>query len=169
MSIQPSKPSYQQDFGGTKVDYAPIFDPSTDRKASEINSVFATTAGLVQTTPIAKYKLDFDPITNLFTITKNLSFIGNGFETCTYVSTGTYTFRMYTAVFDFLNNPQTIIPNAIIVNQNSMVLSTNLPRVLSAQAAYGSDSNGAYIELSIICKDMDNNSSNPQSFVILIY
>ena len=170
MSIQPSKPNYQTDFGGTKVDYAPIFDPSTDRSANEINLVFATTAGLVQTTPIAMYKCDFNPSLNTFSITKNLSFISNGFESCTFVSNGQYTFRFYTQVYDNLNNLQLVIPNAMLVYQNSYVLSTNLPMVLSGYvSSVGSDSNGGYIDFTILCLDMSNSSADPQSFIILIY
>lgn len=168
--IQPSKPNYQTDFGGTKVDYAPVFDPSTDRSATQINSVFAATSGLIQVSPIAMYRFDFNSSTNTFIITKNLSFIGNGFETITYISTGQYTFRMYKQVYDFLNNVQTIVPIAITIFNNANITLSNSPLVLCGSiSASGTDANGAYTDYSITCKNLTSANTNPTSFLLMVY
>lgn len=48
VTIPPLKPSFDT-FGGAKINYADVEDPTTDRDASEVNAAFATTAGLGRT------------------------------------------------------------------------------------------------------------------------
>lgn len=48
MPLLPGKMSYAE-VGGTKVDYAPVVDPTTDRSAAEINNAFASAAALTRT------------------------------------------------------------------------------------------------------------------------
>lgn len=167
--IQPSKPSYSSDFGGTKQDYAPIFDPSTDRSANEINSVFASVAGVAQTAPLAVYKIELNTTTYQFTISKNLSFIGNNLEICSYSGTGLYSFKFYTDVYDNLNNAQTLTPSAIVVTQNcSIPTAPNSPVLLSAYTSVGSDIS-PYINLEIQCRDLTNTYADTLSFLVIIY
>lgn len=110
--ILPSKPSYDSDFGGTKQDYSPIVDPSTDRQASEINAVFATVSALAAVSPQGIISIGFSSVP--FVLYSAFVFTG-ATPTIVRNSAGNYTISISSSVVDFLGNPQTFTIKGITI------------------------------------------------------
>lgn len=103
----PATSDFNATYGGSKSDYYPIEDSSTDRSAAEMNSVLSDTAAMTHT--IVRAWIVFDA--NTLAVTFFDSVWGNApglYPTIYNGSTGVYGISFPATCTDLLGNTQTI-------------------------------------------------------------